>query len=238
MAYLISAFMLLTRLPVRGAPIHPAARAASAWPLVGLVIGGLSVLVLWAATALGLPSGIPAALALTVAIVLTGALHEDGLADVADGFWGGFDRARRLDIMRDSRLGSYGTTALVLSLIARFALLMAAAASAAWLAPIAAAIASRAAMAWMLREPPARTDGLAKGAGIPSGRSIAVATAIAATALLPFGLLGAVAALTAILTTAALARLARAKIGGQTGDVCGAAQQLTEIAILSVLLSG
>src|SRR6056297_3491159 len=114
---LVSAAMLLTRLPVRGMPTARAADAAWAWPLVGLAVGLPAGVVGMAVAAAGLPGGLAAAAALTVSIVLTGALHEDGLADCADGFWGGFDRARRLEIMRDSAIGSYGVLALGLSLI-------------------------------------------------------------------------------------------------------------------------
>ena len=235
MAPLISALMLLTRLPVRGTPARPAARAAWAWPLVGAGIGAAMAAVLWAGTALGLAPGLAAALALAASAALTGALHEDGLADVADGVWGGRTPERRLEIMRDSRLGTYGALALTLSVLARWSLLAAAAQGEAWLAPVAAAALSRAAMAWVLCAPPARADGLGRGAGVPSRGTVAAATALGALPLVaaPGAALPALAG--AALVTAGLVALARAKVGGQTGDVCGAAQQLSEIAILAVL---
>lgn len=238
MSALISAFMLLTRLPVRGTPIQPAAKGVWAWPLVGLVVGGLAAFVLWAGTMLGLPAGLPAVLALTTSIVITGALHEDGLADVADGFWGGHTPERRLEIMRDSRLGSYGALALGLSLIARFALLFAAAETQAWGAVIVAAIFSRAAMAWVLADRPARKDGLGRSAGIPDRTNLWVASLAALIALLVHQGTAPLAGFVAVLLVIGLVLLARRKIGGQTGDVCGTAQQISEIAILAVLLAG
>ncbi|WP_084629849.1 adenosylcobinamide-GDP ribazoletransferase [Jannaschia aquimarina] len=236
---MISALMLLTRLPVRGRPTDPAARAAWAWPLVGLPIGGAVTLVLLGATAAGLGTGIAAALALATGIALTGALHEDGLADVADGFWGGFTPARRLEIMRDSRIGSYGTIALILSLLARWSLLVAVATQGLWWAPVAAAMASRAAMAVHMRMlPPARMDGLSHGAGTPRRNATIIAVAFGAAALLPFGSDAVVSLGLLGVLMLAFARLCRAKIGGQTGDTCGTTQQLSEIAVLAVLTSG
>ncbi|UWQ22517.1 adenosylcobinamide-GDP ribazoletransferase [Jannaschia sp. W003] len=236
-AQLRSAALLLTRIPVRGPVAAPAARAAWAWPLVGLAVGAAVAGTLFGTAALGAVPGLAAALALLVGAMLTGALHEDGLADVADGIWGGGTPERRLAIMRDSRLGTYGALALGLGLLARWSLLVAALAGNYWLAPVAAAAASRAAMAWMLARPPARADGLGRGAGRPGPRTVATALALGALPLLAFGLHGLAAALLAALATLALARLARARIGGVTGDVCGAAQQLAEIAVLAALLA-
>ncbi|MFO6465672.1 adenosylcobinamide-GDP ribazoletransferase [Jannaschia sp. KMU-145] len=235
---LTSAAMLLTRLPVRGTPTDPAAHAAWAWPLAGLAVGLLAGGAGWILGTLGFTPGLAAAVTLVVAVVVTGALHEDGLADLADGFWGGFTPERRLVIMRDSRIGTYGVIALVLSLLLRWLLLAEAAAEGALFAvTVAAAVASRAPMAALMRWlPPARTDGLSKGAGVPQARAVWIGLAIAAAALLLHG--PATALLAAVLAGVAafgLARLARAKIGGQTGDMLGAAQQLSEIAILAAL---
>ena len=234
-ADLVSAFMLLTRLPVRGRPTDPAARAAWAWPVAGLAVGGIGAAAMAAALALGVAPGPAAALAVAAQVVVTGALHEDGLADVADGFWGGRDRVRRLAIMRDSRIGTYGAVALVLSLLARWSLL---AGTSPW-ALVAAGVASRAAMVPVMQAlPHARSDGLSHAAGRPTAWGTGVALALAALALGPFGLPGLAAAGLAAGTAWGLARLARAKIGGQTGDVCGAVQQGAEIAVLAALASG
>src|SRR5262249_8153233 len=107
----------LTRLPV-GA-VGSLGNAAWTFPLVGLIVGVLAALVFAIARGLSLPHEIAAILAVATAIALTGALHEDGLADTADGFGGGVERWQRLAIMRDSRIGSYGVIALVMSVLIR-----------------------------------------------------------------------------------------------------------------------
>ncbi len=99
------------------------ALAAWAYPLVGVVVGGLGAVTGALALWLGLPAPLAAGLVLLAMIAVTGALHEDGLADTADGFWGGWDRARRLEIMKDSQIGSYGVIALILSLGLRWSAL-------------------------------------------------------------------------------------------------------------------
>ncbi|WGH79385.1 adenosylcobinamide-GDP ribazoletransferase [Jannaschia ovalis] len=238
---LVSAGMLLTRLPVRGTPTDPAARAAWAWPLAGLAVGLIAGLAGLIVGSLGFAPGVAGGAALIAMILATGALHEDGLADVADGFWGGFDRARRLEIMRDSRIGAYGVIALILSLGLRWLLLAEAAAQGAILGlAVAAAMAGRAAMPVLMRWlPPARADGLSQGAGVPGARGTGIALGLGALALLLHG--PAAALLAAALAGAAvlgLGLIARAKIGGQTGDVLGAGQQVAEIAVLAALTAG
>ena len=125
---ILLALVLLTRLPLPRLPDSAFARqakAAWAYPLAGLAVA-LPACVLGAlALAAGLPAGPAAGLVMTVQVLLTGAMHEDGLADVADGFWGGFTRERRLEIMKDSRIGAYGVLALVLILILRWSALTA-----------------------------------------------------------------------------------------------------------------
>ncbi|MAS40306.1 MAG: adenosylcobinamide-GDP ribazoletransferase, partial [Porticoccaceae bacterium] len=110
------AFMLLSRLPMgRIAAAPPLSQSFWAYPLVGAVVGGVTGLVLWGGLALGLPPLAAAAVALGASVTLTGAMHEDGLADTADGFGGGDTVVRKLEIMRDSRLGSYGVLALIVT---------------------------------------------------------------------------------------------------------------------------
>jgi adenosylcobinamide-GDP ribazoletransferase len=236
LADLRAALTLLTRIPA-GGDARGAAAAAWAWPLAGLAVGGPAALLGWGAVEAGFAPGLAAALTLAALVVLTGALHEDGLADCADGFWGGWDRARRLEIMRDSRLGSYGALALAVTCLARWALLEAALADGAGWAVAAAAAASRAPMAWLMAAlPPARADGLSRAAGRPSPRGVALAALLGAALLLPAGPLPALLAVAlAGAATLGWARLARAKIGGQTGDVLGAGQVLAEIALLAAL---
>jgi adenosylcobinamide-GDP ribazoletransferase len=229
----------LTRLPVRwpdAAPADALARSMRIFPLVGAGIGLAAGLAWSLALWLGMPPLVAALLALAAQALLTGALHEDGLADVADGFGGGRDRDRTLEIMRDSRIGSYGTLALVLSVGLRAAALAAIALPWAGVAALAAAGAvSRATcpalLAWL---PPARPDGLGAGAGRVSSEALAVALGLAACfALLLLGLGHGLAALVlAALAAWVLAGLARRRIGGHTGDVLGAAQQLAEVAVL------
>ena len=232
---------LLTRLPV---PVNPeAARArgaASAWayPLAGaavtLIACALAAAALWA----GLPAPLVAALLLACQIILTGAMHEDGLADCADGLWGGWTIEKRLAIMKDSQIGSYGTLALILSLLFRWQTLTLILPHSLWAAPLAAAMLSRAPMvALMAALPHARTSGLSHSVGRPAPETAALAAALALLASL--ALFGPATALLLALTTAATAllaaRIALAKIRGQTGDILGATQQLCEIASLAVL---
>lgn len=230
------ALMLLTRLPAGRLPEPAPAIGASVWafPLAGLAVGGLAALILAAALALHLPPALAAGLALAAQVALTGALHEDGLADLADGLWGGRSPERRLEIMRDSRIGSYGAVALILSLGLRWqALAVLAANPLAPLALIALAMTSRVAPALLLATlPPARAEGMgasATGAPIPralAAAALALAPVLALTPALPAAPL---MVLVQALLTLGLARLALARLGGQTGDVLGASQQLAEI---------
>ncbi len=231
-----AALGLLTRLPVRPGPIVP--HSVWAFPVAGLAVGAIAALVLWLGLGLGLPAGPAAALVLLAQIVVTGALHEDGLADCADGFWGGYESERRLEIMRDSRVGSYGVLALGLSLLLRWSALVALVqVGHAGAALIAAAVLSRAAMVWpMAALPHARADGLARLAGRPEHRAFVLTFGAAGLIALPFAGFALFALAAALAVTAlACAAIARAKIGGQTGDVLGATQQLTEIAALLTL---
>ncbi|MBE2277010.1 MAG: adenosylcobinamide-GDP ribazoletransferase [Rhodobacteraceae bacterium] len=234
---LYSAFSLLTRLPV---PQHGFRGAASAWawPLVGGVLGVLAAALALLALRLGLPPGPAAALALAALALMTGGLHEDGLADTADGLLGGQTRERRLEIMKDSRIGSHGALALGLVLLAQWsALAILIARPGGWTGLIAAAALSRAAMvAVMAALPPARTGGLSAGAGRPAPQAVAMALLFALLlALACAGWAALPAALAAALAAALLARAALRRIGGQTGDILGASQQLAFAAALSLL---
>ncbi len=232
---LVSAFGLLTRLPVpQGWPMRGAA-SAWAWPIVGLVVGLISATTGSVALASGMPAGVAAAIALATAAIVTGGLHEDGLADTTDGLFGGWTRERRLEIMKDSSIGSYGTLALVFTALARWSALTALMATGHhWQALAACAALSRAPMAVLMATlPNARGSGLSASTGTPT-TNIALG-AIAIAALIAFLTTGAatlallpVAALTAL----AVALIAKSRIGGQTGDILGATQQLTETAAL------
>jgi adenosylcobinamide-GDP ribazoletransferase len=246
LADLASAARLLTRLPLGRDPAPSGEAAAShparCYPLVGAAVGLLAGLAYALGAWLALPPFAAALLALAAAMLATGALHEDGLADVADGFGGGRDPQRKLAIMRDSRIGSYGVLALALVLAARGGSLTALAAPGAVLAALVAAHAlSRgglAAILWAL--PPARNDGLAVATGRPRGADALAGLVLGVLPVLL--LLEFPVALTAIAATGVLqgvlALQARRQIGGVTGDVLGAAQQLGEAAVLLVACAG
>ena len=236
LADLGGAFGLLTRLPLGG----PGRGAAScwAWPVAGAVVGALAAACGWAALAAGLPAGWAAALVLAVQAAATGGLHEDGLADTFDGLMGGRDVARRLEIMRDSRIGSFGALALMLVVLARWSALVVLLPVAPW-AVMAVAAVSRAGMPLLMRAlPAARPGGLSAMVGQPTARQVALTLGVAAALALPMGwpalallpVLGAV--------WLALGLWARARIGGQTGDILGASQQLAEAAALGLLAAG
>jgi adenosylcobinamide-GDP ribazoletransferase len=221
-------------------------RAARALPAAGALIGACGAAALLAARALGIPALPAAACAIAALVVIGGALHEDGLADVADGFGGGGTRERKLEIMRDSRLGSYGAAALILSLVLRVGALASLTESGALLgaaALLAAGAVSRAAgLAPLMMLQRARADGAGAAALRPDLAALRFAAMLAALlSLLPamggvsLGRI-ALADLAALGAALLVTRLARRQIGGYTGDVLGAAQQAAEVAVL-VLLS-
>jgi adenosylcobinamide-GDP ribazoletransferase len=231
------ALAFLTRLPLPGPAWHDGELAASVplFPVAGALIGLAGGLVYALAAWLGLPPWPAAALALATTIGATGALHEDGLADVADGFGGGRTRADKLRLMRDPRIGSYGALALVLALLARAGALVALAEPVAVVTTLVAAGAvSRAALpAVMVGLARARPDGLAAQAGRPHPlRAVAAALIAVLIALALLGWPALVAVSAGVLGALAVALLASRQIGGYTGDVLGAIQQLAEIGVL------
>lgn len=227
---LVLAVVFLTRLPLGrflGPRLRPLAQAAWAFPLAGLVAGTLAAVPLWL-----VPGLLGAALSVAAMAWLTGALHEDALADFADA-GGGRDVADRLRIMRDSTIGSYGATALLATLLLRVAALSVLGPA----ALIGAAALGRAAPVWLMRAmPPARGDGLGQGAGRPSMRAVAGASLIGAAAMIAAAPGAAPAALAlAGLSALLVARRARLLVGGQTGDILGASVLLAETAALVAL---
>ena len=228
---------LLGAMPAAGAPIG---QAAWAFPLAGLVVGLVGAAVFWLAHRFGLPGWPAAALAVGATLAATGALHEDGLADTADGFGGGKTREQKLAIMRDSRIGTYGVCALVLSLVLRIAALasLPSAHAVVWALFAAHAGARAAVPALMLLLPPARADGLSFAAGRPPGNSVIAAVLIGFVVLVfCLHLRHAIAALILLAAlVGTMAWLATRQIGGQTGDVLGALEQVSEIAVLLVAL--
>lgn len=230
-----AAFGLLTRIPVPFmAP--PRSSAAWAWPVVGAVIAGIGAMVAGLASACGLPPIPAAGLALATMAVLTGALHEDGLADSADGLFGGHTRDRRLEIMKDSSIGSFGALALVLVTLIRCSAMGAVIASGNWGMIVVAGALSRAPMAAIMAIlPNARGSGLSQTVGRPSGQAVALAAAVSLSiAVVIAGFAGLQMAVVVAAAGLAVAAIAKQRIGGQTGDILGAAQQLTEMAALCV----
>ncbi len=217
------------------------ARASWSLPVAGLLVGLIGSAVYGVAYALGLTAGPAAMLALASTIIVTGALHEDGLADTADGLGGGRTLERKLEIMRDSRTGTYGACALVISLILRWSALTAIAAPrSVMIALLLTHAAARAGIpSFMAFLPPARPDGLSAGAGQPAPQSAAIALALGAI-VLAFGFGPGKAILAAALLALIglmMARLAIKQIGGQTGDILGAFEQLAETAMLLMAAS-
>ncbi|MGB0904462.1 MAG: adenosylcobinamide-GDP ribazoletransferase [Mangrovicoccus sp.] len=225
--------VLLTRLPLPALDKDAFSRSAAAcwaYPVAGLVVSLLAGLVWALGTAVGMGPALVAGLSLGTIAMITGSLHEDGLADTADGLWGSSERARRLEIMKDSRIGSYGVLALIFVVGLRWMGL----AEAGFAALVAAACLSRAILPLIMALGPyARPDGLARSVGQPRMETATVALGLGVLfAWLSIGLWG---ALLCLILTAAIAfglrSLAQTKIGGVTGDILGATQMLTECAI-------
>jgi adenosylcobinamide-GDP ribazoletransferase len=240
---LISAFMLLTRLPVGrfarfGGP-PDLARCVWAFPVVGLVVNGTAGLVYWLAHKLGMSPLLSAVWTLAASMIMTGALHEDGLADTADGFGGGRTAVRKMEIMRDSSIGSYGALALLLSTIARVA------AIASLDRPLivmtgmilAGTLGRSGIVLLLLVLSPARKDGLGASMGTPRTVSAVLGLVLAvagSVSFLPIRI-AAAAVLCGVGAALLLARLAQVQVGGYTGDVLGAGEIVTECAVLTVL---
>ena len=238
-----------TRLPIKSGEVRrPLAASSRAFGVAGLVIGGLAGMVFWLASLSGLTAPVAAILAVAALILITGGLHEDGLADVADGFGGGWDVARKLDIMRDSNVGTYGMLALVISTglrVAGYATLFVDGqglfASVALFAAVGCF--SRASMPFMMLQlKSVRSDGRAYQAGKPSNNAVRSGLLISGISggvlfLFATGIAGVAAALAgAGLAYYAVARIATRQIGGYTGDVLGSLQQISELLILCTLM--
>ena len=249
-----TAVMFLTRLPVgRFCSPHPAILAlATRWfPFVGLIVG-TSLSMIWLIVSAFAPSSIACLAVIVAGVLLTGAFHEDGLADVADSA-GAFGLERKLEIMRDSRVGTYGALGLVLLVLARFTLLweLSVMATETFVAALLLAhVLARWSSVWLMARvayarPAADNRVVAEGVGT---RQLLEATGVASLALVPSALLlgpdAAVRlptlALCALAITLALARSFRRRFGGITGDCLGAGNVLVEIGVLTgaLLLAG
>jgi adenosylcobinamide-GDP ribazoletransferase len=238
------ALMILTRIPVGKTVLDPSAtlaRAIWAYPIVGALVGALAGAVYTIATLARLPDLVAAAFALIAGVLITGALHEDGLADFADGLGGGRDRESKLIIMRDSRIGTYGVVALLLAFLVRWAAIPGLGTPeetvSIWITAGALSRTSIAIILWWL--PPARTDGLGAAAAQPPrwavvaalGIGLLIALVVLGASAIP--LIGAT-----ILVSAAIQALAQRHLQGHTGDVLGACALCCECCCLAIATAG
>lgn len=226
---------------------QPVAQASGTFPLAGAIAALPAAAFLLIAPWLTVPPLLAAVIAVAISIAVCGALHEDGLADTADGFFGGKDAQSRLDIMKDSRNGTYGTLALILSTGFRIAALSAIASEsglAAALALISASAAARAVLVWHWFElPSARPGGTADQAGKPAKDQLnfALVTGVPLAFLpaFPVSGFGGIVLMASLIALSAIffVRLCREKIGGFTGDTLGASAQIAEVSVLTALAS-
>lgn len=244
---LFTAVGFFTRLPVPAwVPwsIERLNHAARYFSLVGWVVGliGAAGYLLCAQV---LPAALAVLLSMALTVRVTGAFHEDGFADACDGLGGGWDKAQALEIMKDSRIGSYGTVGVVLMLLSKAAALVALAdfgKAAVVTALLVAHPLSRLASTSLIHFLPyVRADDRAKSKPLAHRLNAGELACACVFGLLPLLLLNWNAALSALLMvgacTAWWANLCRRRLGGYTGDLLGAAQQLAELACLLGLLA-
>lgn len=254
------ALQFLTRVPVpRAVGYEPAWLQACLrhFPLVGAFVGAFAAGVLWAALQ-AWPPAVAATLSLVATVWLTGAFHEDGLADTCDGLGGAVSRERALAIMKDSRIGTYGAVALVLALGLKIAVVAALAAQPAFAAAAliwmhAASRAAPVALVWRLAYAGDAEHAKAKPLDTQTDTA-ALVVALGWVALIGAGLLGlapviapalaprlpaalGAAAVASVLAAALCARWLRRRLGGFTGDTLGATQQIVELAGLLAWLA-
>lgn len=244
-----------SRLPIPPLPGEPDPYGAPnfdtmphALPFAGMVIGAGGALILFLSIWLHLGSPVAAGLAIAMMTFMTGAFHEDGLADTSDGFGGGSTVERRLAIMRDSLIGSFGASALALAFILRVTSLSGVTdrlslPAVAAVIVIAAFLSRISALYVLVALPSARSDGMSRSVGKTSWAnylsglllSWILAIIIGLVAGLPFVAVCLIL-LTPLAVSILMARFSNRMIGGQTGDVAGAAQQLGEIAVYLAVL--
>lgn len=245
---LLDCLRFWSRLPLPPGGTPNLSRSIRVLPVAGVLIALPAAGALLVADAFALPPAVGATLGLLALIVATGALHEDGFADTIDGLFGGSTPDRRLAIMRDSRIGTFGTLALILSVFLRIACLVAILAVSPRLAAAsllaAAAVSRTAGLLPLACLRPARPDGLGASVAMPERFAMQGAFVVAAATLALPVLAGLsipraiVAGALAVCGAFVVVPLARAKIGGQTGDIAGASQQLAEMTFLLVLSAG
>jgi adenosylcobinamide-GDP ribazoletransferase len=235
------AVQFLTRVPVPVDGSHETdlGRAVGAFPLVGVLVAGVGIGIRAAAGLVWEPV-VATVMAVAATVVVTGAFHEDGLADAADGMWGGWTPQRRHEIMRDSRLGTYGTVALFTSLALRIVLLAGLDLGDFARTMMVGHVLGRASSLLVIRlaEPLAGGSGarLVGGPG-PVGTIVASATVIA-TLYGAAGLRGGAPLAVACLVGVGGARLCRRRLGGVNGDALGAINQAVHVSAMAVMTAG
>jgi adenosylcobinamide-GDP ribazoletransferase len=232
------ALQFLTRIPVPQIRVDEGdlRRASAAFPLVGVAVAVVGIAVRAGAEPLWGPA-VATIAAVCAMVAVTGAFHEDGLADTADGLWGGWDPEQRIAIMRDSRIGTYGTVALVGVLALRTGLLAGLPLGAFAAAVLCGAVLGRASTLVLVRLLPAAAEG--SGASVVGrlgalGSGVAAVTVVAVLGLAA-GVLAPVVLAAGLLVVAACRRLFRRRLGGLTGDSLGATNQLVELAAIAAV---
>ena len=234
-----AAFVFLTRIPVGGFPFTPAdwRWSAAHFPFVGAVLGAVLAVVFRALHPLG--SLAAATMMIGVSLLLTGAFHEDGLADTSDALGGAYDRARIHEILKDSRVGAFGAAALVISIVGRVVLIARIDHDAAWALPL-VGCAARVGPTWlMVALPYATRPDAARSRDVVGARwpqalvattwFVILAAALAGARLVTPARLAAIVAALVVVTLITAWRYAR-RLGGITGDFLGATEQLCELA--------
>lgn len=234
----LAALQFLTRLPIRLRSQPNMATMVVWFPVAGLVIGAIVGGIgagLWELS----PPLVAGAVAVTAGLLLTGAFHEDGLGDIADAFGGGYTVERRIEIMKDSRHGTYGVAAMCASIVIRMVAVGSLPGPAAIFAScVAAHVTARSIVVGLMAAAPLADH---SGLGADYGRSTTLARAAVALLVgtgitaLAIGWWAAPVLLAAVLAAVAVGALARHKIGGISGDVLGACEQVAECACLVVL---
>lgn len=240
----LGALRFFTRIPVSGRIPHSEAllnHAARYFPAVGLIVGGISAIAFVLAH-LVLPQSVSVLLAMAASIYLTGAFHEDGLTDMTDGLGGGWEKLRILEIMKDSRVGSYGVIAIAMVLALKLACLTEI--NAAWVPVLLVtghAFSRYCSVLIMAGMHYVREDASSKAKPLAtqfSRNALVVASSFGLVPLLwlPFNAL-IVGMVCALLVTIWLGRKLQQWLGGYTGDCLGATQQLSEVAFYIGVLS-
>ena len=239
---LLVAASLLTRLPIPASfddSLERIAGSSWAWPVVGAIVGIVAGIAGASLGWLGVDRELAAIAALGVLVLLTGAMHEDGLADTLDGLAGGSTDEKRLAIMKDSRIGVFGATGLALVLLGRWSAMSEFDGFRLIAVLLVSSCASRLPVVLaMAALPPARDSGLSASIGRPTGQLALLAAAVTSLVCLAvLGMAGLAAVPVAIVGALPICFLARQLIGGQTGDVLGASQQFAELAVLTMVVS-